>query len=158
MTYLAIIKEKISINGLWPCLTTVLKNGLCCNAHFPLITLLTPWPPLNSTLQLSISPRLLTIISWFIFSHSSINFLLLSPYKSPPLLFVGACLIAISVTPYYISNDWLWALIRDVLGRADLPTPTPPPPSCFSAELLLWLHRRGDTISTAPLRVATPDC
>lgn len=70
---------------------------------------------------------LLTIISHF-FPPSSVNFLLLSPYKSPPLLFVEACLIAISVTPYYISNDWLWALIRDVLGRADLP---PPPPSAF---------------------------
>ena len=106
--------------------------------------------------QLSISPPLLTVISWFFFP-SSINFLLLSPCKNPPLLFVGACLIAISVTPYYISNDWLWALIRDVLGRADL-APSPPPPSCFSAELLPWLHRCGDTISTAPLRVASPDC
>lgn len=161
MSHLAIIKEKFSINGLWPCLTSVLKNHLCCKAHFPLITLLTPWPPPHHnqlhtpTFHFTSSPHHNLLI--FFFPHSSINFLLLSPYKSPPLLFVGACLIAISVTPYYISNDWLWALIRDVLGRADL-LPTPPPPSCFSAELLLWLHRRGDTISTAPLRVATPDC
>jgi len=78
---------------------------------------------------------------------------------------MGACLIGISVSPYSVSKDCLWALIRDVLGKTDLPPPpqththTPlPPPSSFSTELLLWLHRRGDTISTAPLRVATPDC
>lgn len=137
MTDFTIIKERFSINGPWPCLTTVLKNLLCCKAHSPWIT---PWPtpPHPTTPHPNFPFHLSPHHNLPFFPPSSVNFLLLSPYKSPPLLFVEACLIAISVTPYYISNDWLWALIRDVLGRADLPPPPPPPPpasafpqSCF---------------------------
>lgn len=40
-------------------------------------------------------------------TSTSVNFLLLSPYKNAPVLFARPRLIAISVTPYYISNDWL---------------------------------------------------
>lgn len=107
-----LIRERIVINGLWPCLTSTLKNLLCYWVLFPLITLLTSWPP-PLPFQPTISAPLLTLL---IPPSSSINLLFLSPYKTPPLLFVGACLIAITVTPYYISNDWLWALIRDMLG------------------------------------------
>lgn len=148
-------QERCSINGPWPCLTTALKNLTCHKAW----TNKKHTHTHKLTHQLSISPHH-NLRFFFSLPLSPINFLLLSPYKSPPLLFVGTCLIAISVTPYYISNDWLWALIRDMLGKADFTPapPAPPPPPCLSAELLLQLHHCGDTISTMPLRVETPDC